>query len=180
MTLENFADDVATLLGRLAIDKADFFGYSLGGCVSLAVVARRPELVGKLVLASTPSRRDDFAIDGQLDADRMPTPADGREWEEAYRRVAPNPDRFGALVTRLGALVGAIDGPSPEELAAIRAATLIVIGDRDFISIARAAEMLELIPDAQLAIIPGATHVEMIRRPGQLLAMIAPFLDPAD
>jgi pimeloyl-ACP methyl ester carboxylesterase len=179
MTLENFADDIVTLLGRLAIDEADFFGYSLGGAVSLAVLARRRQLVGKLVLASAPWRRDDFAIDGQLDADRMPTPADGREWEEAYRRVAPDPDRFAALGTRLGALVGAIDGPSPEQLAAIRAPTLILIGDRDFISIARAAEMRELIPDAQLAILPGATHVEMTRRPEQVPAMIAPFLDPA-
>lgn len=180
MTLENFADDIVTLLGRLAIDEADFFGYSLGGCVSLALVAHRPELVGKLVLASTPWRRDDFGIDGQLDPDRMPTPADGREWEAAYRRVAPDPDRFAALVSRLRALVGAIDGPSPQELAAIRAPTLILIGDRDFISVARAAEMLELIPDARLAVLPDATHVEMIRRPEQVLAIIAPFLGPAD
>lgn len=178
MTLENFADDIVTLLGQLAIDEADFFGYSLGGAVSLAVLARHAHLVGKLVLASTPSRRDDFALDGQLDPDRMPTAADGQEWEQAYRRVAPDPDRFGALVTRLGALVGAIAGPSREELAAIRAPTLILIGDRDFISVARAAELLELIPDAQLAILPGATHVEMIRRPEQMLAMIAPFLEP--
>jgi len=178
MTLENFADDIVTLLGHLAIDEADFFGYSLGGAVSLAVVTRHPHLVGKLVLASTPSRRDDFALEGQLEPGRMPTAADGREWEQAYRRVAPDPDRFGALVTRLGALVGAIAGPSRNELAAIRAPTLILIGDRDFISVARAAELLELIPDAQLAILPGATHVEMIRRPEQILAMIAPFLDP--
>jgi pimeloyl-ACP methyl ester carboxylesterase len=177
MTLENFADDIVILLGQLAIDEADFFGYSLGGAVSLAVLVRHPNLVGKLVLASTPSRREDFALDGQLAPDRMPTAADGREWEQAYRRVAPDPDRFGALVTRLGALVGAIAGPSREELAAIHAPTLILIGDRDFISIARAAELLELIPDAQLAILPGATHVEVIRRPEQVLAMIAPFLD---
>src|ERR1039458_9891512 len=115
MTLENFADDIATLLGRLAIDEADFFGYSLGGCVSLAVLARRPQLVGKLVLASAPWRRDDFAIDGQLDADRMPTPADGREWGAAYRRVAPDPDRFAAPLARPRGAGGGAHGPPPRE-----------------------------------------------------------------
>ena len=177
MTLESFADDIVTLFGQLGIDEADFFGYSLGGCVSLAVLTRQRNLVGKLVLASTPTRREDFAFDGQLDPDRMPSAADGREWEEAYRRVAPDPDGFDALIARLGGMVGASGGWSPDELRAIRAPTLILIGDKDFISIERAAEILDLIPNAQLAVLPGATHVEMARRPDQMLAMIAPFLD---
>jgi pimeloyl-ACP methyl ester carboxylesterase len=37
--------------------------------------------------------------------------------------------------------------------------------------------MLDLIPNARLAVLPGATHVAMTRRPDQMLAMIAPFLD---
>jgi pimeloyl-ACP methyl ester carboxylesterase len=177
MTLENFADDIGVLLGQLGIDEADFFGYSLGGCVSLALLARHPNLVGKLVLASTPTRREDFALDGQLDLDRMPSAADGHEWEEGYRRVAPNPDGFGVLIARLEGVVGAISGWSANELRAIRVPTLILVGDRDFISVERAAEMLELIPSAQLAVLPDATHVGMTRRPDQMLTMIAPFLD---
>lgn len=179
MTLENFADDIATLLGQFGIDQADFFGYSLGGCVSMALLTRHPDLVGKLVLASTPTRREDFALDGQLDPDRMPSTADGQAWGEAYRRVAPDPAGFDALIARLGGVVGAIGGWSDDELRAIRTPTLILIGDRDFISIERAAAMLELLPNAQLAVLPGATHVEMTRRPDQVLALVAPFLDPS-
>ena len=177
MTLENFADDIVTLLWQLGIEQADLFGYSLGGCVSLAIATRHPNLVGKLVLASTPTCRRDFALDGQLDADRMPTTADGQEWEAEYRRIAPHPDRFADLIARAGAMVGAIEDWSPDELRAIRAATLILIGDKDFISIEQAVKTLDLIPDAQLAILPGATHVEVTRRPNQVLAMVAPFLD---
>ena len=107
----------------------------------------------------------------------MPTAADGQEWEAEYRRVAPHPDRFGDLLARAGAMVGAIADSSPDELRAIRAPTLILIGDRDFISIDQAARTRDLIPDAQLAILPGATHVDVARRPNQVLAMVAPFLD---
>jgi pimeloyl-ACP methyl ester carboxylesterase len=130
MTLENFADDIVTLLRQLGIDEADFFGYSLGGCVSLALLTSHPNLVGKLVLASTPTRREDFAFDGQLDPDRMPTAADGQEWEEAYRRAAPDPDRFGDLIARLGGVVGAIGGWSADELRAISASTTSALASR--------------------------------------------------
>jgi len=177
MTLENFADDIVALLGQFGITRADLFGYSLGGAVSLAIATRHPDLVGKLVLASTPTCREDFALDGQLGADRMPSAADGQEWEAEYRRVAPHPDGFAELIGRAGEMVGAIEDWSPEELHAIRAPTLVLIGEKDFISIERAVKTVDLIPEAQLAILPGATHVEVHRRPNQVLAMIVPFLD---
>jgi hypothetical protein len=39
------------------------------------------------------------------------------------------------------------------------------------------AELLGLLPDAQLAVLPGATHMDVIRRTDQVLALITPFLD---
>jgi pimeloyl-ACP methyl ester carboxylesterase len=176
MTPAHFADDIVTLLGQLGIEQADLFGYSLGGCVSLEIVTRHPNLVRKLVLASTPTCRRDFALDGQLAADRMPTAADGEEWEAEYRRIAPHPDGFADLIARAAAMVGAIEDWSSEELRAIQAPTLILIGDKDFISLDQAVKTIDLIPNAQLAILPGATHVEVTRRPHQVLAMITPFL----
>lgn len=177
MTLEHFADDIVELLGQLGIERADLFGYSLGGCVSLAIVTHHPNLVGKLVLASTPTCRRDFALDGQLDADRMPSAADGQEWEAEYRRIAPHPDRFPDLLARAAAMVSAIEDWAPDQLRAIRAPTLLLVGEKDFISIEQAVKTLDLIPNAQLAILPGATHVDVSRRPRQVLAMITPFLD---
>jgi len=38
-------------------------------------------------------------------------------------------------------------------------------------------EMFELLPDAQLAVLPGTTHVGVTQRPGEVLALITPFLD---
>src|SRR5665213_3855775 len=168
MTLENFADDIVALLGQLGIRRADLFGYSLGGAVSLAIATRHPDLVGKLVLASTPTCREDFALDGQLSADRRPSAADGEEWEAEYRRVAPHPDGFAELISRAGEMVGAIENWSPEELRAIRAPTLVLIGEKDFISVERSVKTVDLIPEAQLAILPGATHLDVPRRPNQV------------
>ena len=43
-------DDTAALLKQLKIEQADFFGYSIGGTVALAVAIRHPGLVRKLVI----------------------------------------------------------------------------------------------------------------------------------
>jgi hypothetical protein len=58
MRCEAMADDIAALLKHLGIAKADVMGYSLGGGVALRTVIQYPEMVRKLVLVSTPCRRD--------------------------------------------------------------------------------------------------------------------------
>ena len=52
LSLEQFADDVAAALPQLGIEKADVYGYSMGGAVALQVVLRHPEVVRKLVVMS--------------------------------------------------------------------------------------------------------------------------------
>jgi hypothetical protein len=38
--------------------------------------------------------------------------------------------------------------------------------------------MFELMPNAQLAVLPATTHVDVTRRPGEVFVLITPFLDP--
>ena len=58
MTFEAMADDVAALIKHLDFERADVMGYSLGGGVALRTAIQHPESVRKLVLVSTPFRRD--------------------------------------------------------------------------------------------------------------------------
>jgi len=64
-----------------------------------------------------------------------------------------------------------------DELRSLQAPTLLIFGDRDFSPLSDVLELLDLLPDAQLAVLPGATHMSVAQRPGQLLALITPFLD---
>jgi pimeloyl-ACP methyl ester carboxylesterase len=182
MTLENLASDVEALLRKLAIDQADFFGYSLGGMVSLELATRHPELAGRLVLASVPSRLDGYhpgTRPGTAEPDwgRLPTAADAQMMKDDYRQVAPDPGHFQQHLARTSALVAAFQGWSAGQLAAVRSPTLLIIGDNDFVRIDHAAEMLGIIPGAQLAVLPGTRHMEIMRRTDQVLAMVLPFLD---
>jgi pimeloyl-ACP methyl ester carboxylesterase len=182
MTLDNLADDVVALLGLLGIGRADFFGFSLGGMVSVTLQLRHPGVVGKLVLASVPSSLDGYHAEvrpGQFDpaSPKMPTSADFAAMQDAYRRVAPDPEHFPEFLARASAVVGAFEGWTADQLRTIGAPVLLLIGDNDFVRIEHAAEMLEFIPDAQLAVLPAASHMDVMRRTDQVLALVVPFLD---
>jgi pimeloyl-ACP methyl ester carboxylesterase len=55
-TVETMADDTAGLIRAVGMAGADVVGFSLGGRVAMALAARYPELVGRLVLVSTAAR----------------------------------------------------------------------------------------------------------------------------
>src|SRR5580765_5480831 len=56
VAFESSADDVAALLRYLKVDKADVFGFSNGASIALQIAIRHPELVRKLVCASSMTR----------------------------------------------------------------------------------------------------------------------------
>src|SRR4028119_735220 len=55
---ELMADDVAALVRRLDVARVDLMGYSLGGGVALRATIQHPELIRKLVVVSTPFKRE--------------------------------------------------------------------------------------------------------------------------
>jgi pimeloyl-ACP methyl ester carboxylesterase len=52
LSFAQIAEDTATLLRELEIDRTDVFGYSMGAGIALELAIRQPGLVRKLVLAS--------------------------------------------------------------------------------------------------------------------------------
>jgi pimeloyl-ACP methyl ester carboxylesterase len=177
-TLEQCADDVAGVLDELGIERADLFGFSLGGLIAVQFAMRHPDRAGRLAVAGVHYRHDGyhpdiFAMDP--DSTRLPTEADFQSMRDAYAAVAPDPGRFEVIEAKASAVVERLDW-SPAELGSVRSPTLILIGDNDFVRIDHAARMRELIPDARLAVLPGCTHLDLIRRTDLVLPIIEDFL----
>ena len=61
-------------------------------------------------------------------------------------------------------------GFARDDLKSIKAPVLITIGDRDGLRLEHAVEMFRLIPDAQLAVFPGADHFLTLAEPGETVA----------
>jgi pimeloyl-ACP methyl ester carboxylesterase len=176
MTIEALAGDVVALLDHLGIAEADLFGFSLGGLVAYAVALGAPARVGKLIVAAADAHRPPGRESAALGEDRLPTPADYQAWRDAYDAVAPDPAHFDEFAARTSAMVHEFPAWT-DELRSLRAPILLVFGDRDFSPLADVLELFELLPNAQLAVLPATTHVGLTRRPGEVLALITPFLD---
>jgi pimeloyl-ACP methyl ester carboxylesterase len=173
------ADDVAALLKELKIEKADIFGYSMGGSVALGVAIRHPEVVRKVAINGSYFSTMEDAWEPEavrqfksLPADFAPPPL-----KAPYDKVAPDPTRWPTLVAKIKAMGTSSKGFSREDMKAIKAPVLIALGDRDGVRPEHAVEMFRLIPNAQLAIFPGADHFLLLQSPEKLLPTVAAFLD---
>ena len=175
MTIEALAGDVVALLDHLGIAEADLFGFSLGGLVACAVALGAPARAGKLIVASTDAHRPPGRESAPLDDDRLPAAADFQEWRDAYEAVAPDSAHFDEFAAKTSAMVHEFAGWT-DELRSLQMPTLLIFGDRDFTPLPHVVELFELLPDAQLAVLPGTTHVGVTRRPSEVLTLITPFL----
>ncbi len=202
LSYEAMADDIAALIKQLGLGKADLLGYSVGGEVALQTVIRHPELVRKVVLVSTAYKRDGWYPDTLAQEAAMNDPATAKAMMQSpiyqyYAKVAPKPEDWPKLVTKLGDLLRK-DYDWSKEVAAIKTPTLVVVGDNDRVQPMHAVKMVGLLggvkmdggvdifsnpqgalPTAQLAVLPGTTHFTIEARADLLLPIINPFLDSA-
>jgi pimeloyl-ACP methyl ester carboxylesterase len=179
LTNEQMADDTAALLKELKIDQADFFGYSMGGNVGLAIAIRHPKLVRKLAIngshaGSMADTFDPAAFKqfGSLPADFAPPIL-----KDPYDKVAPDPKQWPTLVAKIKKAGLEFKGFAPADLKAIKAPVLITTGDRDGVRVEHAVEMFRTIPNSQLAVFPGADHFLIWQSPEKLFPPIVTFLD---
>jgi pimeloyl-ACP methyl ester carboxylesterase len=179
LQLDLLADDVVALMDHLGLERADIFGFSLGGLVATELVVRHPERVDHLVLAATHFRPDGYypeIHDPRQDSPRLPTAADFAEMQQAYAATAPDPGRFEAFLEKAQPLVSGFQGWSDEQLQAITAPALLVIGDTDFVRLEHAEAVQALLPNARLVVLPACTHMEVTRHP-DLLPAVREFLE---
>jgi pimeloyl-ACP methyl ester carboxylesterase len=176
MTIEALAGDVTALLNQLGVERTDVFGFSLGGQVGWAMALSTPSRVGRLIAASADPHRPPGRESLPLTADRLPTPADFEAFRRAYNAVAPDPAGFNELVAQNTAMVREFPGWTAAQLGALAVPALLIFGDRDFSPLADVLELYQMLPDAQLAVLPGATHMGVARRQDDLLALITRFL----
>ncbi len=179
LTYEQMADDTAALLNQLKIKQADFFGYSMGGTVALALAIRHPELAGKLAIYGSCAGKikDTYDPETYKQFQSISTDFAPPVLKEPYDRMAPDPKRWPVLVTKVKNLEHVFNGYSAKDLKAIKAQTLVMMGDRDVVRPEHAVEMYRQIPNAQLAIFPGGDHFLVFSSPEKLLSTLLPFLN---
>jgi pimeloyl-ACP methyl ester carboxylesterase len=194
ITYEQMADDTAGLIRHLELDDPDIVGYSMGGAIGLQVAIRHPELVRKLVMISSGFASDSAHPEAiEMFPSITPEMFAGSPLEAEYKRIAPNPDDFPNLVWKLKELDTVPFSWPEEDVRAVTAPTMVVVGDSDVVTLEHTVKLFRLrgggvmgdlagLPAAQLAVLPATCHFippgsGMLDRSDWLLAMIPPFLD---
>jgi pimeloyl-ACP methyl ester carboxylesterase len=178
ISIEQYAKDVVGLLKYLGISKADFFGESYGASTATMIAVRYPEIVGRVAsYAATFGPPQEAHNPETTHFDKPPTAYSGyiQFQRENYQKVAPDPDYWPKIFDKVGNIQW--NGFSKEELASIKAPILIVVGDHDFVSLEHVVETVKLIPNAELGVIPDASHFALFSEPERVIPIVKHFLE---
>ena len=190
---ELLGDDIASLADHLKLGEVDLMGYSLGAGAALRTAIQHPGIVRKLVVVSTPFRRDGwFPEVKEAMSKGSPESAEAMKQSpmyENYARIAPRPQDWPVLFAKLGEMLRR-DYDWSDEVKKIRVPTMIVVGDSDSVRPEHAVEFYRLLgggvedagwdgskmPKARLAVLPGTTHYNIFMSDA-LVPAVRAFLD---
>ena len=195
-TLEPMADAVADLLDRLGVTGVVLGGLSMGGYTAFVFARRHRTRVRALILSDTRAAADtdevkerrtsqQAQVREQGTADLIETLL-GTLLTEETRSTRPqiveqarslmrhaHPD---AIVAGLEAMKRRSD--ATDDLAGLDVPALVLVGDQDAsVSVEEARAMVHQLPQARLAVIPGAGHLSNLEQPEAFNAEVKGFLD---
>jgi pimeloyl-ACP methyl ester carboxylesterase len=193
--MDRYADDVASVLDTLHIERAVVVGLSMGGYIAFAMWRRHRERIRALVLADTRATADTpETIDRRRELIRVAetqgmtavanaqitglvgkTTRERRPdiYDAMHRMIAQAPPS-GVV----GALEALMDRPdSTATLATIDVPTLVVCGDEDALTPPKdAAKLADSIRGSRLEVLQGAGHLSNVERPAAFNTVLSEFL----
>ena len=185
ITFEQDADDVAALLQQLHIDHADVFGFSNGGTTALQIAIRHPELVNKLIIASSMYKRAGVAIEFWQGFNNPSFTDMPEAYKQEFLSIHPSQEALHIMFDQCVRRMQHFTDIPDETIGAIQAPALIVVGDKDVPLPEHAVEMYRRMPHAVLAIFPGGhgtfmgelTTLKAAHNPPVALPIIEDFLN---
>jgi pimeloyl-ACP methyl ester carboxylesterase len=180
ITFEQHAKDVVGLLKHLGIEKADFFGESFGGIVATIISVRYPEMADKVATYGATFASPMEAVKPEVLRTNLAADPESRGIQfqrENYKKVAHEPEYWPKIWGKVFSQQWA--GFTQDELASIKAPTLIAIGDHDFVRPDHALKVFNTIPNAELAVIPDAGHFVLFWDQDKVIPAIEKFLNSA-
>jgi pimeloyl-ACP methyl ester carboxylesterase len=195
-SMADYADDLATLLSALRLEKAVVCGLSMGGYIAFEMLRRHRDRVAGLILINTRAEPDnETAMKGRDNmislverdgagalADLMMPKLLGPSSMAAMPRVV---DHVRTMIcgTPTKGLVGALKAMREREdstslLPTIDVPTLVVGGrDDQLMPVSTARQLARGIPGAQFTLIPEAGHVTPLEQPIALSRVVGEFLE---
>jgi pimeloyl-ACP methyl ester carboxylesterase len=159
ITHRQCALDTLALLDHLGIPRCRAIGLSMGGNILLHIATMQPERIEAMVLVSATMHfpQQARAIMRQISVESQ----SAKDWEFMRKRHKLGDDQIVALWEWQRGMKDSYDDMNftAATLHAIKASTLIVYGDRDFLyPVEMAVEMYRAIPHSALWVVPNGGH----------------------
>jgi 3-oxoadipate enol-lactonase len=183
-SIDAFADAVANELRERDLDDVVLCGHSMGGAIALELAIRREPRVRAIVMLSSGARlRVAPAI-----LDRLERDFDAAAYELAQHFYAETtPERLEASTTMMRAVgqaqtlrdFRACDAfDRIDRLEEVALPLLALTGERDVLTPPKFASVLaDRIPGASARIVPGAGHLAVVERPGDVNDALHAFVN---
>ena len=198
--MDQLADDAAALVEALGAAPCHFVGLSMGGFVGLRLAARRPELLRSLTLLETsadPEPPENVPRYRLLNlvarwigpwavASKVMPILFGRTFLADPARASDRAAWRARIAANRHAIWRAVNGVLERaavhgELPAVRAPTLVMVGEEDVATVPAKAERIAAgIRGARLARIPRAGHSSPVEQPEAVTAALRAFLDQVE
>ena len=194
--------DLYALLQQLAVGRVSLVGLSLGGRIAIDFALNHPDMVDKLVLAGPglsgwrdwsaedttwhlTARRAGHARDSigmamaWLTSDYMRPAMEQPQLATRLRLMAADNATYWMGLFRHGDLEREADPPALGRLSAMRAPTLLLVGDRDSPVIRVIVDTLaSRIHTSAVVVIRGSGHMVNMERPADFNRVVLHFLLP--
>ncbi len=167
--------DVRAVMDAAGLERVDLMGYSMGGAIAVALLARFPERFNSVIVggaglpvAARDPRRS-AAIAAALEAEDVSTISDPvafffRQFSESrahdphsFADVDPDLRALAAISRRSSGVRSDVAAALPQ----VQVPLLVVVGDKDE-TLPDSQRLSETVPNAQLVILPGEDHVSAI------------------
>ncbi len=193
-SLEDFVEQLDTLLGYLRIERVCLAGFSLGGVVAQRYAADHPERVARLVLLYTVYRRSEKELEGvrarlRLTEEQGPAAtvdaAISRWFSPQFQHGRPeviDAVRQRLLSNDVQSFLAAYrvfvnaDDAIGDALFKVQCPTLVMTGELDVGSTpAMAHRMAKDLGDAQVVVLPGLRHMGPVEDVERTVAELRDF-----
>jgi pimeloyl-ACP methyl ester carboxylesterase len=171
---EDMAAETIEFLEQVVGGSAALVGWSDGAIVALFVAMERPDLVPRQVLIG-----GSFHYDGLMpgfDLGDDPSADDVAIFKAMYEAVAVDPSHWPVFFAKTMKLWREQPTLTVDHLAKVSVPTLVLVGDDDALSLEHTVAMYEALQEAELAVVPGTSHVLTLEKPDLVNRLILDFL----
>ncbi|GGS02908.1 3-oxoadipate enol-lactonase [Streptomyces humidus] len=186
-SVADLAARLLATLDRLGVQRFGYAGCAFGGAVGVELALRHPERVASLALIAASPRfgtADEFRQRGVIvrtnGLDPIARTSPDRWFTGGYAAAQPAITEWAVQMVRTtdpGCYIAACEALAAfdvrAEIGLVGAPTLVLVGSEDQVTgPAEARTLVAGIPDARLAVVPGASHLVPVEQPAAVTDLL--------